>query len=84
MSLARRHPVPASADPIEFCYERGWTDGLPVVPPTVERVEAMLKGTTLPRETVIAKIPPAWAEATVEKIATTASWPAASPRIRPS
>ena len=25
---------------IDFCYEQGWTDGLPVVPPTAERVEA--------------------------------------------
>ena len=28
---------------IEECYARGWTDGLPVVPPTVERVSAMLE-----------------------------------------
>ena len=28
------------------CYERGWTDGLPVVPPTTRRVLAMLDGTT--------------------------------------
>ena len=25
-----------------YCYERGWTDGLPVIAPTVERVERML------------------------------------------
>jgi hypothetical protein len=40
-----------------------------VVPPTEERVAAMLAGAGLPRDRVIAKIPPAWAEATVEKIA---------------
>ena len=28
----------------EYFYERGWTDGLPIVPPTDERVEAMLSG----------------------------------------
>ena len=32
-------------DPVELCYARGWTDGLPVTPPTDERVIAMLKGT---------------------------------------
>ena len=34
-----------AADPwsaIEQCYERGWTDGLPVVPPTEALVDAML------------------------------------------
>lgn len=60
MALATRHAVEISTDPIEFCYKQGWTDGLPVIPPTPERVEAMLSGTTLPRETVVAKIPPSW------------------------
>ncbi len=32
----------ARLDPIEECYRRGWTDGLPVVPPTVDRVTEML------------------------------------------
>lgn len=27
---------------LDYCFEQGWTDGLPVVPPTVERVEAMI------------------------------------------
>ena len=27
---------------IEYCYEAGWTDGLPVVPPTTELVDKML------------------------------------------
>src|SRR5262245_32515119 len=29
---------------IEVCYERGWTDGLPVVPPTEALVDRMLAG----------------------------------------
>jgi hypothetical protein len=29
-------------DAIEFCYDQGWTDGLPVVPPTVEKVQEFL------------------------------------------
>ena len=32
-------------DPIEACFERGWSDGLPVVPPTDERILRMLGGT---------------------------------------
>ena len=26
---------------IDYCYEQGWTDGLPVIPPELSRVEAM-------------------------------------------
>ncbi len=69
MAVATRHTLSSTDDPFQFCYERGWTDGLPVVPPTEERVDAMLAGTALPRGQVIAKIPPAWGTATVEKIA---------------
>lgn len=69
MAVATRHTLQDAADPIEYCFERGWTDGLPVVPPTEERVAAMLAGTKIPRATVIAKIPPGWGTATVEKIA---------------
>ena len=29
-------------DAIELCFERGWTDGLPVVPPTPKKVLAFL------------------------------------------
>ena len=42
---------------IDACYEKGWTDGLPVVPPEVSRVEAMLTMEGRPPETVIATHP---------------------------
>jgi hypothetical protein len=41
---SRRYAVGDLADAVEFCHAQGWTDGLPVVPPTAERVEAMLAG----------------------------------------
>ena len=69
MAVATRHSLAVSDDPIQFCYDKGWTDGLPVVPPTEERVTAMLAGTALAPTTVVAKIAPSWANATVEKIA---------------
>ena len=50
-------------------YEKGWTDGLPVVPPTEERVQRMLSGTTRKPEDVVALVAPRNASATVEKIA---------------
>src|SRR5258708_5280352 len=42
---------------IDYCYEQGWTDGLPVVPPVVDRVKAMLAGESRPAATVIATHP---------------------------
>jgi hypothetical protein len=56
-------------DEMEIWFERGVTDGLPVVPPTRERVERMLAATTRPREALVAEVPPSFGRATVEKLA---------------
>ena len=55
-------------DTHEAIYDRGWTDGLPVVPPSEERVLAMLQGTTRSSDEVIATVPPDLAPCTVEKL----------------
>ncbi len=60
------------ADDLEAWFERGVTDGLPVVPPTRERVERMLAATGRPRETLVAEVPPNFGRATVEKLAVNA------------
>src|SRR3954466_6050078 len=60
MSLAapRIHEVPDDLlAAIDYCYEQGWTDGLPVVPPQVDRVHAMLAADDRPADTVISKHP---------------------------
>ena len=41
-SRALIHDLDYSQDPVEECYRRGWTDGMPVAPPTVEKVNQML------------------------------------------
>ncbi len=46
------------ADDIEDWFERGVTDGLPVVPPTRERVERMLSPMSRPRDTLVTEVPP--------------------------
>jgi hypothetical protein len=54
----RIHEVPDDLlAAIDYCYEQGWTDGLPVVPPVVDRVDAMLARQGRPAETVIATHP---------------------------
>lgn len=49
--------------------ERGWGDGLPLVPPTVERVAAMLAGDSGDPDEVIATLPPRFGQATRRMIA---------------
>ncbi|HEY6716234.1 MAG TPA: UGSC family (seleno)protein, partial [Reyranella sp.] len=57
-ALSRIHEVPDDLlAAIDYCYEQGWTDGLPVVPPVVARVDAMLARQYRPAETVIATHP---------------------------
>ena len=52
-----------------FFEEKGWSDGLPVIPPTEARVAQMLTATKRKPDEVIGVVPPRWAQATVEKIA---------------
>ncbi|RBY81243.1 thioredoxin [Blastococcus sp. TF02-09] len=59
-------------DEHEAIFDRGWTDGLPVVPPTPERVLRMLRGTTRAPDEVVAVVPPDLVECTVEKVAVNA------------
>ncbi|HET9404694.1 MAG TPA: hypothetical protein VFO57_08935 [Burkholderiales bacterium] len=70
-------------DPAELAYARGWTDGLPVTPPTDERVLAMLKGTARAPGEVVGKIPPFLAECTVEKVAINAVMAGCKPEYMP-
>jgi len=66
---ARSISLPDTADAMEACFDRGWTDGLPVVPPTPERVLDMLEGTRRSRRDIVGLIPPNRVECTVEKVA---------------
>ena len=75
--------IDATEDLIEVCYENGWTDGLPVVPPTPERVERMLSGTDRDPDELIAAVPPKWGRATVEKVAINAVMAGCKPAYLP-
>src|SRR5437667_3760943 len=57
---------------LDHVEAQGWGDGLPVIPPTEERVQAMLDATSLPPAHVVAVIEPRRGEATVEKVAVNA------------
>jgi hypothetical protein len=70
-------------DLIEACYERGWSDGLPVVPPTPERVLRMLRGTDRDPAEEIGLVPPDLAPCTVEKVAINAVMAGCKPEYMP-
>ena len=63
--------------------EMGWGDGLPLIPPTRKRVDALLKGTPLRPATVIGTWGPSNADFTVEKIAVVAAMAGAKPEYMP-
>ena len=66
---ARKIELAESEDIMEACFERGWSDGLRVVPPTLLRVTRMLSGTDLSADEIIGSVPPDNKPCTVEKIA---------------
>jgi len=70
-------------DDIEACYTRGWSDGLPVVPPTDERILRMLAGTHRRPEEVVGRIPPNLVPCTVEKVAINAVMAGCRPEYLP-
>jgi len=64
-------------------YQNGFTHGEPIVPPTREAVDEMLKGTNLPPDYVVATMPPMLGKATVEKIAINAVMAGCLPTYMP-
>ena len=80
---ARVIAVPAPDDEHEQCFSRGWSDGLPVVPPTPVRVLRMLEGTTRDARETIGAIPPNNAPCTVEKVAINAVMAGCKPEYMP-
>ena len=68
---------------VEFCFDRGWSDGLPVVPPTEEKVKAMLSGAGLEPGVEIAFIETRQATITAEKAAINAVLAGCRPEYMP-
>ncbi|HKW93855.1 MAG TPA: hypothetical protein VJX92_18325 [Methylomirabilota bacterium] len=66
-----------------FMMERGWGDGLPMIPATAERVAAMLRGTRRPTDDLVAVLPPRLGRATVERVAVNAVLAGAGPEHLP-
>jgi len=50
--------VPAGTNLVEWYFEQGWTDGLPVVPPTRQLVDTFVEALGGDRHLVECKVPP--------------------------
>ena len=70
-------------DDHELCYDRGWSDGFPVVPPTPERILRMLEGTSRDPQEFVGRIPPNLFPCTVEKVAINAVMAGCKPEYFP-
>src|SRR3954452_18950811 len=80
---SRRLEISALEDEAEALFDRGFTDGLPVVAPTPARVVRMLEGTSREPAEVVAVIPPNLVPATVEKVAVNAVLAGCRPEYLP-
>jgi hypothetical protein len=80
---ARRIEIASQDDEFEFMFDQGFSDGLPLVPPSPERVIRMLGGTQRDPQEVVAVMPPNMGEATVEKIAINAVMAGCKPEYLP-
>jgi len=80
---ARRVELADAEDEAEAMFARGWSDGLPLVPPTPERVLAMLAGTVRAPDEVVAVVPPDLVPCSVEKVAINAVMAGCKPEYLP-
>jgi hypothetical protein len=80
---SRRIEIGEWDDPIEAGFERGWSDGLPVVPPTDARILRMLAGTNRKPHESVGHVPPNLSPCTVEKVAINAVMAGCRPEYMP-
>jgi hypothetical protein len=80
---ARRIEIAPSDDIDEFMFDQGFSDGLPLVAPTPERVLRMLSGTTRDPQDIVAVVAPSMAPVTVEKVAINAVMAGCRPEYLP-
>ena len=80
---SRRVELASMEDEWEAMWDRGWSDGLPVVPPTEARVLRMLEGTTRDPSEVVAVVPPSLVDCTIEKVAANSVMAGCAPEYLP-
>ncbi len=71
------------ADVLDLYFKNGWSSGVPIIPPTPERVAAMLKGTSHKPDEVVGYMAPRMGAVTVELVATHAVMAGCKPEHMP-
>src|SRR5882724_11330096 len=70
VTRARRLDLPGTVSAVnDYFDQQGWTDGLPIIPPTEDLVSTMLEASPAPAEQVLGQLPPRNGTVTVEKVA---------------
>lgn len=81
---AKRFKLRGTAEDVnKFFFQKGWSLGLPIIPPTPERVKAMLKGTSHRPDEVVWLVPPRKGVLTVELVAVYAVMAGCKPEYMP-
>ena len=80
---SRRYNAQDMAEAMEVCYSKGWSDGLPVMPPAKDRIEAMLAAAGLEPDKQIAFIENRQVRVTAEKVAINAVMAGCRPEYMP-
>ncbi len=80
---SRQHSAADPGSAIELCYAKGWTDGLPVIPPTPERIQAMLQAGGLKPDQQLSFIENRQVSVTAEKVAINAVMAGCKPEYMP-
>lgn len=68
---------------MELYFEKGWTDGLPVIPPSANSVETMLSAAGLNEDEVVGEIPARNVKITADKVAVNAVLAGCLPEYMP-
>lgn len=80
---ARKIEIASADDEFEFMFDQGFSDGLPLVPPTPERVLRMLSGTHRDPQDIIGVMPPNMGDVSIEKLAINAVMAGCRPEYMP-
>jgi hypothetical protein len=80
---SKRFAVDDLTQAMDLCFDKGWTDGLPVIPPTEARVQAMLDAAELAPDKEIGFITNRQVGVTAEKVAINAVMAGCKPEYMP-
>jgi hypothetical protein len=80
---SKKYSFDSYFDAVDFFYDQGWTDGLPIIPPTTDLVSNMIGAASLPSSEILGVEPVKGREISVEKVAINAVMAGCDPKVFP-